>query len=82
MHNIRPAGQMWPAEAFNLARKTPKFVYFSPFFGKTPFECVKTYHLWPLDMSKKNFGPAMRFELCTPALGHSHFITSSYKKME
>ena len=21
MHNIRPADQMWPAEAFNLARK-------------------------------------------------------------
>ncbi len=21
MHNIRPAGQMWPAKAFNLARK-------------------------------------------------------------
>jgi len=59
---------MWPAEAFNLARKTPKFVYFASFFGKTPFECVKTYHLWPLDMSKKNFWPAMRFELCTPGL--------------
>jgi len=50
MHNIRPA------EAFNLARKTPKFVYFASFMEKTPFECVKTYHLWPLDMSKKNFG--------------------------
>jgi len=58
MNNIRPAGQMWPAEAFNLARKTPNFVYFASFFWKkTPFECVKTYHLWPLDMSKKNLGP-------------------------
>jgi len=53
MHNIRPAGQMWPVEAFNLARETPKFVYFASFLEKTPFECVKTYHLWPLDMSKK-----------------------------
>ncbi len=51
MHNIRPA------EAFNLARETPNFVYFASFFGKTAFECVKTYHLWPLDMSKKIFGP-------------------------
>ncbi len=35
---------------------------------KTPFECVKTYKLWPLDMSKRNFWPAVRFELCTPDL--------------
>jgi len=34
MHNIQPAGQMWPAEAFNLARETPNFVYFASFFGK------------------------------------------------
>jgi hypothetical protein len=42
MHNIRPAGQMCPAELFDLALKTP-------------LECVQTYKLWPLDMSKKNF---------------------------
>ncbi len=66
MHNIRPAGQMWPAEAFNLARETPIwFILLLPLI-KTPFECVKTYQLWPLDMSKKFFWPAMRFELCTP----------------
>jgi len=34
MHNIRPAGQMWPVEAFNLGRKTLNFVYFAFFFGK------------------------------------------------
>ncbi len=51
MHNIRPA------EAFNLARETPNFVYFASFLEKTPFECVKTYHLWPLDVSKNFFGP-------------------------
>jgi len=34
MHNIRPACQMWPTEAFNLARKTPNSVYFASFFGK------------------------------------------------
>jgi len=32
MHNIRPSGQMWSAEAFNLARETPNFVYYVSFF--------------------------------------------------
>jgi hypothetical protein len=32
---------------------------------KTPFEWIKTYQLWPLDMSKGIFD--IRFELCTPA---------------
>jgi len=27
MHNIRPAGQMLPAETCNLARKTQNFAY-------------------------------------------------------
>jgi len=27
-------GHMWPAEAFNLARKTPIFVHFGCFFDK------------------------------------------------
>ncbi len=70
MHNIRPAGQMWPVEAFNLAHKPPNFVYFASFFGKTHFTCVKTYHIWPLYMSKENW-PAVRFELCTPVLKHN-----------
>jgi len=26
MHNVRPAGQMWPTKGFNLARKTPNCV--------------------------------------------------------
>jgi hypothetical protein len=50
---------MWPAEALNLAREAPNFVYFACFFDKTPFECVKNYQFWPLDMPKK-FWPAMR----------------------
>ena len=54
MHNIRPRGQMWPAEAFNLARETPNFVYFVSLI-KTPIECVKTYQLWPFDMEKNPF---------------------------
>ena len=28
MHNIRLAGQTWPAEAFNLAREKPSFASF------------------------------------------------------
>jgi len=31
MHSIRPKAQMWPPEAFNLARKTPNF---DSFFDK------------------------------------------------
>jgi hypothetical protein len=59
---------MWPAEAFNLACETPIwFILLLPLI-KTPFECVKTHQFLPLDMSKKNFWPAMRFELCTPDL--------------
>ncbi len=34
MHNIRPAVQMWPTEAFNLALKAPNFLYFASFFDK------------------------------------------------
>jgi len=50
MHNIRPA------EAFNLARETPNFVYFASFLEKTPFECVKTYQLClALGYVKKKF---------------------------
>jgi hypothetical protein len=46
---------MWPAEAFNLAREAPNFVYFASCFDKNTFECVTTYILWPLDMAKKIF---------------------------
>jgi hypothetical protein len=35
---------------------------------KIPFELVKTYQLWPLDMSRNFFWPSIRFELSTPAL--------------
>ncbi len=34
MHNIRPAGQMWPAKPCDLARKALNFVYFACFFDK------------------------------------------------
>jgi hypothetical protein len=54
MNNIQPAGQMWPEEAFNLARKTQILFFSILSLVKTPFECVKTYQLWSLDMSKKN----------------------------
>ncbi len=32
MQNKRPAGQMWPAKAFNLARKAQNLVYLACFF--------------------------------------------------
>ncbi len=34
MHNIRPAGQLWPAEAFNLACKTPSCLNVACLFDK------------------------------------------------
>ena len=34
MHNLQPAGQSWPADAFNLALETQNFIYFASFFGK------------------------------------------------
>jgi len=44
---------------------------------KTPLEWVKTYQLWPLDMSKKNFWPAMIFELFTPTLIEQYKLSIS-----
>jgi hypothetical protein len=39
---------IWPAK--------PQIVLIlSVYLTKTRFECVKTYQLWPLNMSKKNF---------------------------
>jgi len=29
IHNLRHAGQMWPAKAFNLTRKAKIYVYFA-----------------------------------------------------
>ncbi len=37
MHNIRPEGQMWPAEACNPDCGTPNLVYFTFFFEKNIF---------------------------------------------
>ncbi len=34
MHNIRPAGQMWPAEAFYLARKAQDFAFVAFIFPR------------------------------------------------
>jgi hypothetical protein len=34
VHNIRAAGQMWLAEAFNLAHKITNFFYFAFSFNK------------------------------------------------
>ena len=36
VHNIRPAGQMWPAKAFYLARKAQNFIYSDYLLEKKP----------------------------------------------
>jgi hypothetical protein len=53
MHNIRRAGQMWPAEAFNVARKTPNFVYFASFFDDHPLNVLKRINFGPWKWQKK-----------------------------
>ncbi len=62
MHNIRPAGQIWPAKAFNLGREA----FFLLFLKIIQF-IFKTCNIWPLNI-KKNYWHAMRLELCTPGL--------------
>ncbi len=54
MHNIRPEGQMWPTEAFYLARKAHNFAYFVCLFIKTSFEEEKMLFL-ALEHDKKKF---------------------------
>jgi len=56
MHNIRPAGQKWPAEAFNLVRSAKKRVLLACVLDKSTLEMGKNISLWPLGMA----------ELCTP----------------
>jgi len=66
IHNIWPAGKMWPAEAFNLTRNPPIFAYLAYFFNKyTLWMCLNISTL-ALRFVKKKFGPSMRYELCTP----------------
>ena len=60
------AGQIWPAETFNLSQKSP-----NPFFLvsliKTPLEI---YQFWTFDMPKilNIIRPAMIFEFCPPEI--------------
>ena len=64
MHRIRPSGQMWPAEAFYLAKKDKKIYAFN-------FVCLieTRYEFRPLASDTPNFfWPTMIFELCTPNL--------------
>jgi hypothetical protein len=67
MHNIRPAGQMWPAKAFNLARKAQNLVYFACFFHKTSFKCKKHISLVPGTCEKKILA-AQKIESWTPGV--------------
>ncbi len=56
MHNIRPAGQMWSAEASNLVRDAQFFIYFARFFNKNSL-CM--YKNLALEHLKKIFGPPL-----------------------
>ena len=68
MHNSRPVGQMWPAGAWNLARRAQHFVLLSCFLDECTLWMDKNIAIWPLGMAQIVFWPAMRFKLCIPAL--------------
>ena len=53
MHNIKPAGQMWPAVAFELARKAQNCAQtFSFFFVKNTLSMGNTYRFGSLYILK------------------------------
>ena len=53
MHNIRPAGQMWPAKAFNLACLAKHFVLLASFLNICTLWMGKNISFWPLGIAKK-----------------------------
>ena len=55
MHNIRPAGQKWPAEAFNLARLVQNVVLLVYFLDKCALWIGKNVAFWPLSTGKNGF---------------------------
>ena len=64
MHNIRPAGRIWSADTFKLARKARNLVLLASFLDKCTLNTWKQIIL-ALGYWKKNFRPAMRFEFCS-----------------
>jgi hypothetical protein len=59
MHNIRPAGQMWPEKTSNLAHGAQNFANFVCYFhGNTHILCKNLLDL-ALEHFKKNFWPAI-----------------------
>ena len=59
---------MWRAEALNLAREVKHLVHLPYLLDINTLWRSKTYHFWPLNIAKRNFWHAIRFELCTPDL--------------
>ena len=64
MHNIWPAVQMLPEEAFYLACKAHNFIHTACLLKKTSTEWVKPYQFLPSDNRQKFLCEAIRFELC------------------
>ena len=76
MHNIRPAGQLWPAKAFFWPAKPKMSSNELGCMEKKP-EWVKTYWFWPLDMPKK-FGPAWDLSSAPPHEVHLIILRNRY----
>ena len=69
MHNIRPPGQMWPAEAFYLARKVQNFIRSACLLDKNTLWIGIKYRFWPLyPICPPIFLARLRFVLWTPGL--------------
>ncbi len=74
MYNIRPVGQIWPSKTLNVVRKAQNLVYLACFFYKN---ILSVMSVLAHKHSKKNFWPAKRIELCTPALNRGSPIPGS-----
>ncbi len=58
VHNIRPAGQMWPAEAFYMAHKAHNLAYLAWLFHKNILSKNKNMYILALEHdNKKISGP-------------------------
>jgi len=67
MYNIRTAGQIWPEEAFNLARYAQNFGIQLFSLLNTPIEWVKIMLLWPWVYKLKSLH-AMKLKLGTSGI--------------
>ncbi len=67
MHNIRPAGQMWPVKTFTLAHKAQIYLYLAIFDGNTT-KIGKNLTNLAHECFSNIFWPDLKSELCIPTV--------------